>query len=398
MKYLLTFLLLCFSFFVFSQERIGAIDEHSNIDQCKEWFKKNILLLDPIEGIYSAQATFQTSNKPPREINDTFIIYKNSSGEIVIQHSIFKDIKRIGETNAYNVRITWSDINYYETKRIILEDGIHFTLQYEIPSAQIKYDMKKKGKEYVAGTRSIFNIDLIKEYPTTSMLLEAELELRKKEAEELAKKAEWTGSGWALNEGYIVTNYHVIENANTINIQGVHGDFSKKYRAKVVATDKFNDLAILKINDHIFNGFGNIPYSVETSTSEVGEDVFVLGYPLTSTMGEEVKLSIGIISSKTGYQGDVSLYQISAPIQPGNSGGPLFDCDGNVIGIVSAKHQGAENVGYAIKASYLQNLMESTISSDVLPKVNKTNTSKLSEKVKSVKNYVFYITCSNQVQ
>lgn len=66
-------------------------------------------------------------------------------------------------------------------------------------------------------------------------------------------------------------------------------------------------------------------------------------------MGDEIKLTTGVISSKTGFQGDVSLYQISAPIQPGNSGGPLFDNKGNLIGIVNAKHKGAENVGYAIK-------------------------------------------------
>ena len=402
MKYLLLSFFLYFSLFAFSQERVGTINNHSSIEECKDWFKENILLLDPIEGVYSVRVSMQRSNtyttNSLREFNDTFIIYKRIDGDIVIQNSIFSGIKRIGETNAYNINITWSDINYNDIQRIVLEDGIHFILKYEIPSAQLKHDLKKRGEKYIAGTRAVFKLDFIKEYPTTSMLMEAEMELRKREVEEQAKRAGWTGSGWALNEGYIVTNYHVVENANTIHIQGIQGDFSKKYRAKVVATDKFNDLAILKIDDPIFDSFGNIPYSVKTSTSDAGEDIFVFGYPLTSTMGEEIKLSTGIISSKTGYQGDVSLYQISAPIQPGNSGGPLFDGDGNVIGIVSAKHQGAENVGYAIKASYLRNLMESTISNDVLPKTNKISTSKLSEKVKSIKDYVFYITCSSQVQ
>ena len=140
----------------------------------------------------------------------------------------------------------------------------------------------------------------------------------------------------------------------------------------------------------------NIPYMVKTTTSDVGEDVFVLGYPLTSTMGEEIKLTTGVVSSKTGYQGDVSIYQISAPIQPGNSGGPLFDENGDVIGIVSAKHNGAENVGYAIKASYLRNLMESAISTNILPQTNKVANNKLSDKVKVLKNFVYYITCSSK--
>ena len=206
---------------------------------------------------------------------------------------------------------------------------------------------------------------------------------------------EWSGTGFALKNGYVVTNYHVIENAKSISIQGIRGDFAQKYSATIIATDKYNDLALLQISDKKYNGFGSIPYNVKTSVSEVGEDVFVLGYPLTSTMGDEIKLTTGVISSKTGFQGDVSLYQISAPIQPGNSGGPLFDNKGNLIGIVNAKHKGAENVGYAIKTSYLKNLIESSTSSSILPNNNQIAGLPLTGKVKSLKNYVFMITCSN---
>ena len=206
---------------------------------------------------------------------------------------------------------------------------------------------------------------------------------------------EWSGSGFALKNGYIATNYHVVENARNITVLGIRGSFSTEYKATVVATDKFNDLAIIKISDSRFSGFGTIPYRVKTSTSEVGEEVFVLGYPLTSTMGDEIKLTTGVVSSKTGFQGDVSLYQISAPIQPGNSGGPLFDGNGNLIGIVNAKHKGAENVGYAIKASYLNNLVESAVSSNILPSMNSVSGQPLTNKVKNLRNFVFMIKCSS---
>lgn len=205
---------------------------------------------------------------------------------------------------------------------------------------------------------------------------------------------DWSGTGFALKDGYIVTNYHVIEDAKSITIHGVNGNFNISYSATVIGSDKNNDLALLKINDPSFNGFGSIPYSITTTTTEVGEDIFVLGYPLTSTMGDEIKLTNGIISSKTGFQGDVSLYQISAPIQPGNSGGPLFDKKGNVIGVVSAKHAGAENVGYAIKSSYLRNLIESCASSSIIPSTNTISTLSLPEKVKKERNFVFFIHCS----
>ena len=207
---------------------------------------------------------------------------------------------------------------------------------------------------------------------------------------------EWSGSGFALKDGYIVTNYHVIENAESIWIHGIKGDFPTKYNAKVVATDKFNDIALLKVSDSNFTGFGTIPYNVKTSVSDVGEDIFVLGYPLISTMGDEIKLTTGVISSRTGFQGDVSLYQISAPIQPGNSGGPLFDYKGNLVGIVSSKHTGAENVGYAIKTSYLRNLIESTVSKDILPTNAQTASLSLPEKIKVLRNFVFMISCSGR--
>ncbi|MCD8209044.1 MAG: serine protease [Bacteroidales bacterium] len=224
----------------------------------------------------------------------------------------------------------------------------------------------------------------LKMYPTTTS------------SDSPTQTEKWSGSGFALSNRYLCTNYHVVDEAKTIRIFGVQGDFTTSYSAKVIASDKVNDLAILKVDNADFSGFGIIPYNVKTTMDEVGEDIFVLGYPLTATMGDEVKLTTGVISSRTGFQGDVSMYQISAPIQPGNSGGPLFDSKGDLVGIVSARHIGAENVGYAVKASYLRNLIESSLSEDILPKNNTISSQPLTGKVSKVKNFVFYIVCSSQ--
>lgn len=105
----------------------------------------------------------------------------------------------------------------------------------------------------------------------------------------------WGGSAFALKDGYLVTNYHVVENANSIKIIGVKGDFNIEYNATVIASDKTNDLALLRISDSRFAGFGIIPYSVKSTSAQVGEDIFVLGYPLTSSMGDEIKLTTGVI-------------------------------------------------------------------------------------------------------
>lgn len=121
----------------------------------------------------------------------------------------------------------------------------------------------------------------------------------------------------------------------------------------------------------------------------------MLGYPLTSTMGEEIKYTTGVISSRTGYEGNLSQYQISAPVQPGNSGGPLFDDKGNVIGIVSAKHRGAENVSYAVKSSYIWNLVESYASISIMPTSNSIISLSRPEQIKRIKKSVYLVECSS---
>ena len=77
-----------------------------------------------------------------------------------------------------------------------------------------------------------------------------------------------------------------------------------------------------------------------------------------TAMGKEVKFTDGKISSKTGYQGDISAYQTSVPVQPGNSGGPLFDNEGRLVGIVNAKIMEADNVSYAVKSGNLRNMFD----------------------------------------
>ena len=207
--------------------------------------------------------------------------------------------------------------------------------------------------------------------------------------------SEWSGTGWALNKGYIVTNHHVANNARTIVLKFAQDDNVVEYAGETILLDEEHDLAIIKINDPKFKGFGSLPYAVKTALADVGENVFVLGYPMTTTMGDEIKLTTGIISSHSGFEGNKAQYQISAPVQPGNSGGPLFDEEGNVVGIVNAKHTGAENVNYAIKAQHLQALVNQLPDkAGVLPTSNTISSLNLPQKVKKVKGLVCFIYCS----
>lgn len=201
-----------------------------------------------------------------------------------------------------------------------------------------------------------------------------------------------SGTGFALtSNGYIVTNYHVTNGAKKINVRGVNGDFNKKVSAKIIVEDKINDLSIIKIEDPTFISFGQLPYVLSNKSLDVGSSIFVLGYPLLATMGDEVKLTNGLISSKSGFQGDATTYQISAPVQPGNSGGPLFDKNGNIVGIVNAKHTGAENVSYAIKVSYLMNLIDLIPTAPKLQTISSVTGKPLTEQVKILKKFTYII-------
>ena len=201
-----------------------------------------------------------------------------------------------------------------------------------------------------------------------------------------------SGTGFAISQdGLIVTNYHVIDGANQIQLKSHRIGALKTYAAELILADEKNDLAVLKINDTNFKGFDIIPYSFKNKVSDMGTQVYTLGFPLTQTMGESLKLTDGLISSKTGFQGDISLYQVSIPVQPGNSGGPLFDYNGNLIGVINAKHLGAENVTYAIKSNYLENLVELLPMPPTLEEENLLYNVSLPNQIQSIEDFIFLI-------
>ena len=143
-----------------------------------------------------------------------------------------------------------------------------------------------------------------------------------------------------------------------------------------------------------FDGLDNLPYNFKTRSSDVGTKVYAYGYPMAlSLMGKEIKITDGIISSKSGFDGDITSYQITAPIQAGNSGGPLFDDRANFIGINSAglSKELADNVGYTIKSSYVLNLIDVLPKSIELPSNTKLQSLPLTEQIKEISKYVVLV-------
>ncbi|MGE4490542.1 MAG: trypsin-like peptidase domain-containing protein [Kiritimatiellales bacterium] len=168
-----------------------------------------------------------------------------------------------------------------------------------------------------------------------------------------------SGSGLLVKGGYVLTCWHVVEGSEkiTVSYQG------KNLPAGIVQKDDGNDIAVLKVDGAEGGGSLNISDSVK-----LGETVFTMGFPHPDLQGSDVKFTTGSISGLTGPGNTPIYYQISAPLQSGNSGGPLFDEYGNLVGIVAAKLDSlkmlaatgdlTQNVNYAIKSDYLVPLLK----------------------------------------
>ncbi|MBA9075649.1 S1 family peptidase [Rufibacter quisquiliarum] len=204
---------------------------------------------------------------------------------------------------------------------------------------------------------------------------------------------QFTGTGFALtSDGYFVTSYHVIEGADSLMIEHKNG---QKYKVEEIYSDQIRDLALLRVADTTFDGFGKLPYSFKSKESDLGERVFTLGYPR-----EDVVFGEGTLSSRSGVYGDTASYQISIPLNPGNSGGPLLDDRGNMIGVISGKMLGVDGAAFAVKSAYLLSLLEQLPSHRLpqpvnLPKVNNLAGTSRPQQLKKLQDFVYMVKVYN---
>ncbi len=197
------------------------------------------------------------------------------------------------------------------------------------------------------------------------------------------------GTGFALSSnGYLVTNYHVIKDADSIYVQNSAGE---SYKARQIYIDPSYDLAVLQIVDTAFKDLGALPYTFKKSASNVAEGVYTVGFPKDDLVYNE-----GYVSSKNGYAGDTVAYQVSIAVNPGNSGGPLLDNKGNVVGIINRKQTLVDGVAFAVKSSYLLKSIEaipqdSLVDKLILNKRNLLTGLKPSEQFKKLEPYIFMV-------
>jgi S1-C subfamily serine protease len=201
-----------------------------------------------------------------------------------------------------------------------------------------------------------------------------------------------SGTGFYVsNTGHLITNDHVVDGCKDIKVQSNGVDID----TVLLATDPKNDLALLKANHT-----PSIYFSISDKDPEELQDVIVAGYPFGDDISSSIKFTQGIVSSLAGIGNDYSQFQIDAALQPGNSGGPIVDIYGNILGVAVAKLDFqkimddygvvAENTNFGIKASAVRNLM---FGNSVKVKSPKSETITTSELVKSIKAGTVHLTC-----
>lgn len=244
------------------------------------------------------------------------------------------------------------------------KDNIESYKWYNISAAK-GLDEAKQGRDLV---QSEMSIKQVAEAQKRSSLFKPKLEISTyKKTNDFDRgsiiemKPDLFGSGFFVtSHGYILTNQHVVNGARKVF---VHSE-SQRFPAKVIKTDAANDLALLKVS----GSFAALPVS-SSRRVKLGQTVSTVGFPNPNLQGKSPKLTKGEISSLSGASDDPKYFQISVPLQPGNSGGPLVDGYGNVIGVVTAKLNAKaaldtsgnlpENVNYAIKGTFIMGFLES---------------------------------------
>jgi len=340
-----------------------TVDFSKAKEASKEWFnddkKEQVLIYGLTPSIYTKEGVVDLreniSSAKSNSMTEVTIECRQPQCSENIKKTIFLDLK--SARNTYDIK--QKEIAKAKKERLKEIDRIakHHELERikwekEEEIAKIKQDKIAKIKQEEEEKRIVSEKKIKKQ--------------KQKQKQNLAKKKSIllpasSGTGFAISKkGYILTNNHVINGCQALNIHLNGGLVS----AKLIAHDPVNDLALLKADF--------IPKTIfylNPNTPKLLDDIYVAGYPFGFAVSNSIKVTKGIVSSLTGIGNNFSNMQIDAAIQPGNSGGPVLDMKGNVVGIAVSKLNMKivfkdfgvipENTNFAIKSSIAKNFAES---------------------------------------
>lgn len=198
------------------------------------------------------------------------------------------------------------------------------------------------------------------------------------------------GTGFALNnKGYFITSWHLVKNADSVFVTN---NLIDREAATLVYSEPSLDIAVYKLSDDsVFKKFP-FPFSFRETSSDIGDRIYTLGYPR-----KEVVYGEGSLSAITGFNGDTTMYQMSIPVNPGNSGGPLMDEQGYVIGLIRGKQSNLEGTSFAIKSELIKQSIQSlddSLKKELAFNTKRTNALKglkRSEQIKKIQPFVFNV-------
>ena len=355
-------------------------NSNTNLQSIKNYLSKN--KLDKIEGIWSWSAKMKFNGNPVNNDNyATTAIIKDTSGRygefIVISINPSQKLKEDGGYKEFDI------IGYYNKTNI---DGVYIyegvKRKNELKGQPSSFNFVLEKSTFMSSDQFFYSNNIPISYYVYAMKT---FPLDQKSSEKDSSSRFGSGTGFLLNNnGYVATNYHVIKGAKKIEVYNCD---TIGFVAKTILIDSINDLAIIKIDKKFKQ---NIPYKLEQNCN-TGEKVFAIGFPEISTLGFNYKVTDGIISSQTGIKDNETSFQTTASIQHGNSGGPLFNEYGNIVGINSGGVPSLSNVFYAVKIKYLRTLIKNS-KLEILPIGNNSNSNKkLSQQVSNLNKFVFLI-------
>jgi S1-C subfamily serine protease len=215
---------------------------------------------------------------------------------------------------------------------------------------------------------------------------------------EPGKMVSVSGSGFVVSRSaHIVTNNHVVADC----VDDIHGNLvgQAPVKLRVVSADETNDLALLQGTKKFKE---KDIATIRGSAVNSGDQVVAIGYPLHGLLTSDLTVTTGIISSLAGLHNDTRFLQISAPVQPGNSGGPLHDSSGNVVGVVTAKLDALkvvkatgdipQNINFAIKTGALRDFLDN--SAVPYQTAEPAGESKTADIASAARTYTMLISCS----
>ncbi|MBM3445755.1 MAG: trypsin-like peptidase domain-containing protein [Bacteroidetes bacterium] len=340
------------------------------------------------------KAQFEELRKSNPEVDQTVVEY----------HFFLEEMERYGQVRRFKS-------NLYDTHHTLQENADIKDLQLKTGAKIInlwsKYRRVVAVAASIAGITALFISGMVSLFSPNAPIRDLE-ELRRKvsnlekqstkqitEFNKIKTKIEpgadvkFGGTSFMVDpNGFLVTSAHVLKGAVKVYVQNVEG---KDFLAEVVHKDLESDIALLKINDADFSATTSLPYGFSRKKTDLSEPVFTLGFPK-----DEIVYNEGYLSAQTGLEGDTMSCQITITANPGNSGGPVFNKNGEVIGILNARQASAKGVVFATKSKNIYRLVESLKETEKDLNIRMKETSALkgsnrSTQVKKVQDHIYMV-------